>query len=184
MSGRPRVVVVGGAPGAGKTVLAERLSGSLGLPLLAKDRIKESLMEALGVPDLPTQRRIGNAAYRVLYQVANALLDSGIGCVIESNFVAGQSEAELRTIVRRGRSVQMVCVCDEALRRIRYERRARSGGRHPGHLDEAVLTEWAARPAHLHGPLDLEVPVLVVDTSDGYRPSFDELLAFAGGAAS
>ena len=30
-------------------------------------------------------------------------------------------------------------------------------------------------------PIDLDLPTLVVNTSDGYRPGFDEIVAFAGG---
>jgi predicted kinase len=175
---RPRLIIVGGAPGAGKTTLAERLSQELGLPLLAKDRLKEPLMDVLGVPDLATQRRIGQAAYGVLYEVARALLESKVGCIIESNFVTGRSEAGLRPLLKRTRPVQLVCVCDESLRRARYEERARSGGRHPGHMDNAVLGEWTARTPEPHLPLDLGVPLLVVDTSNDYRPSFEDIVAF------
>lgn len=175
----PRLIVVGGAPGTGKTTLAERLSQELGLPLLAKDRLKEPLMDALGVPDLPTQRRIGRAAYGVLYEAARALLESKVGCIIESNFVTGPSEAGLRPLLKCAQPVQLTCVCDDSLRRARYEERARSGGRHPGHMDDAVLADWTARPPRPHTPLDLGIPSLVVDTSNGYRPSFEDIIAFA-----
>ncbi len=42
------VVLVTGAPGAGKTTLAVPLAAELGFALLAKDRIKETLAETLG----------------------------------------------------------------------------------------------------------------------------------------
>ena len=50
MSDSRRLVYVSGAPGSGKTSLAVPLAAELGYALLAKDRIKETLHDALGVP--------------------------------------------------------------------------------------------------------------------------------------
>jgi adenylate kinase family enzyme len=44
------VVLVSGAPGADKTTLAVPLAAALGLPLLSKDQIKETLFDALNYP--------------------------------------------------------------------------------------------------------------------------------------
>ena len=43
-----RIVLVSGAPGSGKTTLAHPLAEQLGLPLFAKDTIKEALHDNLG----------------------------------------------------------------------------------------------------------------------------------------
>ena len=59
-----RLVYVSGAPGAGKTTLAVPLAAELGWALLTKDRIKETLHDALGAleADLAWSRRLGAAA--------------------------------------------------------------------------------------------------------------------------
>jgi predicted kinase len=56
-----RLVYVSGAPGSGKTSLAVPLAAELGYPLLAKDRIKETLHDALGAPG-PTGRGHASSA--------------------------------------------------------------------------------------------------------------------------
>jgi predicted kinase len=43
-----RIVIVSGAPGAGKSTLALPLSEELGFSLLSKDHIKETLHDSLG----------------------------------------------------------------------------------------------------------------------------------------
>lgn len=48
MGGGARVVYVSGAPGAGKSSLAVPLAAALGYALLTKDKIKETLHDALG----------------------------------------------------------------------------------------------------------------------------------------
>ena len=43
----------------------------------------------------------------------------------------------------------------------------------------AAVVDPATREFLLHEPLDLDVPTLRIDTTDGYRPSFEEIVAFA-----
>jgi predicted kinase len=74
-------VLVAGWPGSGKSTLAAALASRLGLPLLAKDEIKEALMDALGDPrTVADSRRLGRAAVLALLRVARtcpgAVMDS------------------------------------------------------------------------------------------------------------
>ena len=64
------VVVVSGAPASGKSTLAPALAAELDLPLLAKDAVKDALVDVLGAPDLPRSRELGRAAVQVLLAVA------------------------------------------------------------------------------------------------------------------
>jgi shikimate kinase len=61
----PLNVVVTGMPAAGKTTVAESLSGSLSLPLVAKDTVKE-LHESLGTGNLFLADRLEERAHRSL----------------------------------------------------------------------------------------------------------------------
>jgi predicted kinase len=67
-----RLVYVSGAPWSGKTSLAGPPAAELGYALLCKDRIKETLHDALGapVPDLAWSRRLGGAAMELLWALA------------------------------------------------------------------------------------------------------------------
>jgi predicted kinase len=79
-----RVVFVSGAPGAGKTSLAVPLAAALGFALVCKDRIKETLHDALGAPppDLAWSRRLGAAAMELLWVLAA----DASAVVVEANF--------------------------------------------------------------------------------------------------
>jgi hypothetical protein len=132
---------------------AWRLAPELGLPLIAKDTIKESF-DALGTGDLEWSRQLGRAAHVVMY----ALAREARSAVLESHFWPGMSEAELLGLRRP--LVQVYCRCplevalDRCHRRAasldRCHRRAASLDRHPGHLpehqsDEAAPTLWPSR---------------------------------------
>ena len=148
-------VLVAGPPGSGKTTVAAPLARELGLSLLAKDAVKEVLMDVLGRPSTVEQsRRLGRAAVMAVLTTAA----TSPGAVIDSTFYPYTVPA-LRELP--GVLVEVRCVLPRELAESRY--RARSSTRHAGHLD-------ADRPAgelwnenHLT-PLGLG-PVIEVDTS-------------------
>src|SRR3954452_18594958 len=67
-----RIVLVSGSPAAGKTSLARPLARLLALPLIAKDDIKETLVDVLGDQDgdLGWSRKVGGAAMELLWKLA------------------------------------------------------------------------------------------------------------------
>ena len=148
-------VVVAGPPGSGKTTLATALAPALGLPLISKDVIKETLMDSLGNPSsVQESRAVGRAAVRTLFAVARLTL----GAVLESNFQAA-SLAELGSLP--GRLVEVRCICPRDLALSRY--RSRAGQRHPGHLD-AKRSDDELWNDNLVRPLGIE-PTVEVETT-------------------
>ncbi len=127
-------VVVSGPPASGKSTLARPLAERLGLPLVAKDTIKESLLATLGADDLEQSRRLGRASVAVLYAVAAA---SPVGAVLEGVFFRTFAVHELRRL--RGPIVEIFCRCPRNVALSRY--RDRSSTRHAGHLDAERVEE-------------------------------------------
>ncbi len=122
-------VLVGGWPGAGKSTLAAALGPRLGLPVLAKDEIKEALVEELGRPrTVDESRRLGRAAVLAALRVARRCP----GAVLDSTWFD-----YTRPLVAQlpGRVVELRCVVPLEIARARYY--ARAAHRHAGHFDLA-----------------------------------------------
>jgi predicted kinase len=153
-------VVVAGLPGSGKTTLAVALAKELRIPLISKDTIKEALFDVLGTGDLEWSQTLGKAAHTVMY----ALAAQTQAAVLESHFWRGVAEVDLTSLRRP--LVQVYCRCPVEVAADRYRRRASSPERHPGHLpehqSEEVTRSWRESD---HEPLDLDAPVLEVDTT-------------------
>ena len=171
----PTLVLVTGPPAAGKSTLAARLADDLGLPLLAKDAFKEAVADGFGVSTFDDGRRAGAAAVRALYATAAELLRREVSCIVVSAFPRGFAETDLAPLLALAAGAVVDCRAADDICRERYRSRT---GRHPCHADtDRVDTiDWRA-----YDPLDLDVPVLTVDTTDGYRPGYETVLSFVSG---
>jgi predicted kinase len=181
----PALVIVSGAPGGGKTTLASALADQLGLPLLARDDLKETIADELeprtgGAPGFAASdsTAIGRAAYAILFAVADQLLDAGVGVIVESNFRRGLSETYLMPHVAKAAAVLVHCEAPHDLILSRFIGRAGSEGRHPVHPDldrlDVLRDELAAGRFE---PLELGIETIRVDTSSGYDPTLGAVVA-------
>lgn len=159
-------VVVSGPPASGKSTLAPQVAAALGLPLVAKDTIKDALMAVLGAPDVEASRQLGRAAVKAMLAVA---AQSPVGAVIESNFYRSVAAPELTDLP--GAVVEVFCRCQADVAWKRY--RSRAGTRHPGHFDHdrtrnELWNDEVAEPVAGPWPLlevDANVPVDVSDVA-------------------
>lgn len=150
-------VVVSGPPASGKSTLAPALASELGLPLLAKDTIKDGLMSVLPVPDLEASRQLGRASVVAMLAVA---AQAPLGAVIESTFHRSRALDDLRRLP--GAVVEVFCRCDAQVARDRYQ--ARSSSRQAGHFDSIRTVEelWNDEVAQ---PVAGGWPLMEVDTN-------------------
>jgi predicted kinase len=79
----PELIVIGGFPGAGKSLIADRLSRELSLPLLNSDTIGGTVRDVLrGKVESPDAFRAG---YELLFTLAETFLGSGCSVVVDTN---------------------------------------------------------------------------------------------------
>lgn len=156
-----RVIVVTGLPGTGKTTLARELSARYRIPLVAKDVIKEPLLDVLGARDAAESRRLSDASFSVLFALARELGTAVTGLVLEGNFRPGEHESPLRLLFPAGLGdgrvpplAQVLCTAPERERLARLAARRTNPTRHPGHRDS---DQASSPPAALSGSF-LELP--------------------------
>ncbi len=151
-------VLVNGLPGAGKTTLAPRLARALDLPLFAKDAVKETIADVIGVTPPPGRtplewsQALGAATTEAIWTLLGA---SGRGAVIESPMLAHTREFAAAGLKRAGVALDDIhevwCDVPTEVAMARYVERART--RHPIHFDDLDKSEIWAEWAILAEPL-------------------------------
>jgi len=147
MSHSPRLLIVTGLPASGKTTLARWLAARYGAAFLAKDRIKEPLLDVLGAADRAASRALSDASFAVLFSLAAEQLALGSGVIIEGNFRPREHAAPLSRVCAGLAAdtprLQVLCRTPLSVRVERLRARAHDRDRHPGHGDLMLLDEAA-----------------------------------------
>jgi len=175
----PLLIIVAGPPASGKTTLADRLSDTLQLPLIHRDPITEALADILRPSARDDMEPITQASFRAFYTLIAGHLARGSGVVCETNFHSGVAEADLRPIIAHARAILIRCQVDRELSIRRFIDRFERGERHWCYFDEERIAEIHAgrgqEPWDRAEPLELDVPTLTVDTTNGFDPSLEDL---------
>lgn len=168
------IVVISGAPGTGKTTVGSFIAGSLRVPFLSLDTLKEILADQLGSGDEGWSDLLGDTAAEILFRLTSTIP----AAVVEGWW---RRERRLRAMQEFEGCVEVFCRCEPALAEARM--RARHGAqRHPIHRDviNPSLLDRAAHLAETVVPLGVGRALIEVDTTD--EVDRDRLLSEVRGA--
>jgi predicted kinase len=172
--GRPRLILVTGPAGSGKTTLAYALGAAIGCPVVSRDAIKEGMVAA-AEPGFAatTGDLLSRRTYDVFFATLDLLLRAQVTTVAEAAFGHRLWTEGLRSLTELAdlRVVRCTVADDEA--RLRMRRRLVGNPTRAAHADREHL---AAPPDFT--PLTVTAPTLDVITNDGYEPGLAAVAAF------
>ena len=171
MTEQPTLILISGAPGTGKTVLAQRLAEALPVAVIEKDAIKETLFDTLGVPNVEWSKKLGAAAFELLYMIVQSHLKAGQSIVAEAAFWSEHGVQWLDRMEHQYdfRVLELHCHADRETVLRRLAGREASHDRHGGHRSDMsidALVEQLRNNYQRYGPLTAGNELIRIDTQD------------------
>jgi hypothetical protein len=118
----------------------------------------------------------------LFFEVLRTLLGAGVTLVAEAAFQDRLWRPGLEPLTELAELRIVNCVVDPA---VSYARATERGDRRRAHGDSAMQIgpkQWASRVASFER-ITLPAPSIAVDTTDGYAPSLQEIVAFVNRSA-
>ncbi|MET7425923.1 AAA family ATPase [Dactylosporangium sp. NPDC005555] len=149
-AGAPRLILVGGLPGTGKTTLAGRLADRLGGVVLSSDRLRKELAGVAPATSAKADFEQGiytpawtGRTYTALLQRADALLARGETVLLDASWSDAECRAAARAQAARTHSalIELRCAAPDEVVTDRLRRRTLS----TSDADAAIATAMAAR---------------------------------------
>ncbi|MEM7532966.1 MAG: AAA family ATPase [Chloroflexota bacterium] len=187
----PLFVLVAGKPGSGKSTLARELARAenLGLPLLSRDALKAGMVETwvFAQPETPRSEietdtlrsTLVPNSFDLFYSTIAQWLQAGVSLIAEYGF-DHRSEPDLKPLLDIANVVHVQCECpDEVCQRRFMEREQREGRVRPDRLaNMATRIAQGTDPWSRFRTMSLAIPMLRVNTLNGYAPTLSEITAF------
>ena len=172
------LIIITGAPGAGKTTVAEALKEELGWPLVAKDDIKDHFFEEIEYQGRDFNAKLGNVARSLIVYFSNFLADLDTNFIIEGNFAKDDFSTVFNGLSEEYglRLYQVFCTGEPETIKKRYDDRHSGGNRSSGH--DPVITiedvQWFNQPLDIRGDLytvkDLNFDAKIYVKDKGLKP--------------
>ncbi len=173
----PRLVLVGGGPGTGKTTVSRGLAESVGAVVISTDDVRRELVATGVLEGQPGSVDAGlyapdkvAAVYREVLNRAEAALSAGLPVILDGTWRDGAQRAAARELASRTGAPFVECVCEVPLAAAQQRIAARVGS-----TSDATAELAAALPAGAAWPgahrVDTSRPIaeLVDETTRLYR---------------
>lgn len=157
MSNSPKLIVMSGLPGVGKSTLAEKISTELMIPIFSVDPIESAIIKAGIAKSFET----GYAAYLVAEKLAEEQIKLGNSAIIDSANIEKEGKQIWLACAERLNVPLVVIDCvikDESQHRSRLKARVRNL-----HGFNEVTWEQVEERRKLHAPWKIDVLTLKMD---------------------
>lgn len=171
MHNKPKLVIVTGRPGSGKTTLSKQLGKLLYFPVVSRDEIKEGYVSTFNVRHDELPGNTNKVATEAFFRTIELLLTNKVSLIAEAAFQHQVWEPEITSIKKYADVFVIICEIDADVAAKRHIERSAN---HPLRTFFHGENRVDPFPAEYAPPV-FEVPTIKVCTLNGYDPELEEI---------
>jgi len=179
MSQKPKLIIITGRPGSGKTTLAKELGTTLNLPVVSRDEIKEGYVNTFKVRYDELPKDTNKTATEIFFKNIDFLLENNISLVAEAAFQHKVWEPEISKFQSAASLFMIICDIDPDLAAKRHLQRGLDNPKREFFQSDNRVAQYRKTgvvlpPGDYEAP-SLDVPTLKVSTENGYSPDLKSI---------
>jgi predicted kinase len=176
-----KIILVGGYPATGKSTFADKLSEELHIPCFKKDIIKETLGDGFGSDSIEVFKKGSYTTFLLMFHITKCLLQSGQGCILESNFALSEIE-EIKILLEEYNSKCLTFrfISDLDVMYERYSERHNAGKRHWIHKAAGDKEIFKRKMYDIYGLKGVEIgQMITVNVTSFHNVDYENLVRIA-----
>ncbi|HLC49014.1 MAG TPA: AAA family ATPase [Candidatus Andersenbacteria bacterium] len=179
MKHKPKLIIITGRPGSGKTILSKELGKLLYLPVVSRDEIKEGYVNTFNMKHDKLPEDTNGIVTGIFFKNIEFLLSSNVSVIAEAAFQHNVWEPEVTKCQKWANIFVIICEIDAETSASRHLKRGIAeprrefyhGDKRVAHFKETGII----LPAGAYKPPSIDVPTLQVSTLDGYNPELEKI---------
>jgi predicted kinase len=174
----PLLVVVTGRPASGKSTLAHILAKEIKCPLLSRDELKEGYINTLGLSHSQADNSVAQHIYNTFFEAIDLFIAKGISVIVEAAFQDKLWKPKLLGLQDKAVIRIVICTTTTDVAKSRFiDRLQNDPGREKFHGDHLVK-EQGGLLTSVYDPVNIDAPILEVDTTQQYNPDIEKIIRF------
>lgn len=179
MNKKPKLIIVTGRPGSGKTTLAKKFGELVKLPVFCRDEFKEGYVNTFGVHHTNLAADTNKTVTDIFFETIELLLSKNVSLIAEAAFQHRVWEVLFKKVSLLSDISIVLCEVEPEVAAKRHlQRGLNDASREFFHGDKRVThykkTGEFLEPGEYQSP-NFDVSIITVSTEDGYSPPLNSI---------